>query len=367
MQRFLIIQTAFIGDVILATVLIEKLYADFPGAKIDFLLRKGNEGLLFNHPYLNEVLIWNKKENKTKNLFEIIKIIQKNKYDKVINVQRFFSTGLLTALSKAKEKIGFNKNPLSFLFDIKVKHVIGTKENPVHEVQRNLSLIKHFTSDKPATVKLYPSEKDYNKAQKIVNGEWSIMNRQTSNVNNESSSVNRGKPETENRKPETHNYICIAPTSVWFTKQYPKEKWIEFLQQLSNEIKIFLIGASSDKFLCDEIKNALQGKSIINLCGELSFLESAALMQNAKMNYVNDSAPMHIASAMNAPVAAVFCSTVTWFGYTPLSDRSFVVEKDEPLYCRPCTTHGRRACPEKHFKCALDIKKEQLLSVLNNE
>ena len=163
MQKFLIIQTAFIGDVVLATVLIEKLHADFPDAQIDFLLRKGNEGLLQNHPYLNEVLIWNKKENKTKNLFALIRIIQKNKYDKVINVQRFFSTGLITALSKAKEKIGFDKNPLSFLFDKKVKHVIGTKENPVHEVQRNLSLIKHFTSDKPATVKLYPSKDDYEK------------------------------------------------------------------------------------------------------------------------------------------------------------------------------------------------------------
>jgi len=138
------------------------------------------------------------------------------------------------------------------------------------------------------------------------------------------------------------------------------------LQQLTNEIKIFLIGAASDKILCDEIKNTLPEKSIINLCGELSFLESAALMQNAKMNYANDSAPVHIASAVNAPVTAVFCSTVTWFGYTPLSDKSFVVEKEEPLYCRPCTLHGKKYCPEKHFKCALDIKKEQFLQTLHN-
>ena len=66
LQKFLIIQTAFIGDVILATVLIEKLHENFPDAQIDFLLRKGNEGLLANHPYLNEILIWNKKQDKTK-------------------------------------------------------------------------------------------------------------------------------------------------------------------------------------------------------------------------------------------------------------------------------------------------------------
>src|SRR6185436_6499797 len=117
MQKFLIIQTAFIGDVVLATAIIEKLHSDFPGSRIDFLLRKGNEELLNGHPYLNEVLIWNKKENKTKNLFKLIRIIRQQNYDKVINVQRFFSTGLVTVLSGAKEKIGFDKNPLSLFFD----------------------------------------------------------------------------------------------------------------------------------------------------------------------------------------------------------------------------------------------------------
>ena len=338
MQKFLIIQTAFIGDVILATILIEKLHVDFPDARIDFLLRKGNESLLENHPFLNEILIWNKKQQKTKNLLALIKKIREKKYDKVINVQRFFSTGLMTAFSNATEKIGFNKNPLSFLLDVSVKHVIGTKENPVHEVQRNLELIKHFSSDKPANIKLYPSKDDYEKIKSTVNCQLPIV-----------------------------NYICIAPSSVWFTKQYPKEKWIEFMNKLDKQLNIFLLGAASDKFLCDEIMHPVANHTIYNLCGELSFLQSAALMQSALMNYVNDSAPMHIASAVNAPVTAIFCSTVPWFGFTPLSTKNFVVEKTEPLYCRPCTTHGKRECPEKHFKCALDIQPEQLLATLNNE
>ncbi|MEO8711358.1 MAG: glycosyltransferase family 9 protein, partial [Parafilimonas sp.] len=309
MQKFLIIQTAFIGDVVLATVIIEKLHENFPDAEIDFLLRKGNEGLLENHPYLNEVLIWVKKENKTKNLFKLIKIIRQKKYDKVINVQRFFSTGLMTALSNAKEKIGFDKNPLSFLFDIKVKHIVGTKENPVHEVQRNLSLIRHFTDDKLATLKLYPSKEDYDKVTSIINRQSSMRS-------------------TVNGQRSTYKYICVAPSSVWFTKQYPKEKWIEFLKDISPEINIYFLGAASDKNLCDEIIEALPNHQTKNVCGVFSFLQSAALMQNAFMNYVNDSAPMHIASAMNAPVTAIFCSTVTWFGYTPLSTISFVIEKD---------------------------------------
>ena len=356
MQKFLIIQTAFIGDVVLATVIIEKLHANFPNAQIDFLLRKGNEGLLLDHPYLNEVLIWNKKKDKTKNLFKLIQVIRKKKYDKVINVQRFFSTGLVTALSDAKEKIGFDKNPLSFLFDKKVKHIVGTKADPVHEVERNLSLIKHFTDDAPATVRLYPSAEDF-----------AFVKRQTSNVKGEMEELKTQNSELKTQNLEPTTYICVAPSSVWFTKQYPKEKWIEFLHQIPSTMNIFFLGAVSDKLLCDEIINALPDHSAKNLCGELSFLQSAALMQNAVMNYVNDSAPMHIASAMNAPVAAVFCSTVRWFGYWPLSDKSFVIERTELLYCRPCTTHGRKYCPEKHFKCALDINKDELLVTLNHE
>ena len=77
MQKFLIIQTAFIGDVVLATSLIEKLHYHFPAAEIDFLLRKGNESLLSNHPFLNQVIIWDKQKNKLRNLWKTIRIIQR--------------------------------------------------------------------------------------------------------------------------------------------------------------------------------------------------------------------------------------------------------------------------------------------------
>src|SRR5215467_2333249 len=116
MQRLLIIQTAFIGDVVLATSLIEKLHHHYPDAQIDFLVRKGNEGLLAGHPWLHELLVWDKREYKLRNLWKTIRIVRKRKYDKVINVQRFASTGLLTVFSGARETIGFDKNPLSFLF-----------------------------------------------------------------------------------------------------------------------------------------------------------------------------------------------------------------------------------------------------------
>ena len=120
MQKFLIIQTAFIGDVILATAVAEKLHHRFPDAQIDFLLRKGNEALLANHPFIKTVFVWDKKQGKLKNLFSITKQVRANHYDHIINLHRFASSGIIAGFSGAKEIVGFDKNPLSFLFTKKI-------------------------------------------------------------------------------------------------------------------------------------------------------------------------------------------------------------------------------------------------------
>jgi heptosyltransferase-2 len=159
---------------------------------------------------------------------------------------------------------------------------------------------------------------------------------------------------------------------VWFTKQYPQEKWAAFIREVPAPYTVYLLGAPSDKELCEQIR-ALAAvdpsipaatANIIILSGQLTFLQSAALMKEATMNYVNDSAPMHFASAVNAPVTAVYCSTVPAFGFGPLSDVKFIVEIKEPLDCRPCGLHGYRACPRGHFHCAYKIQEAQLLETL---
>ncbi|MEY4381013.1 MAG: heptosyltransferase-related protein glycosyltransferase family 9 protein, partial [Bacteroidota bacterium] len=96
MRRILVIQTAFIGDVVLATAMLENLHAAYPSAKLDILVRQGANELFTNHPYVNQVHVWDKKKNKYQHLFQIIKTIRKNKYDVVINVQRYLATGIIT-------------------------------------------------------------------------------------------------------------------------------------------------------------------------------------------------------------------------------------------------------------------------------
>src|SRR5690349_2324895 len=166
-MKILIIQTAFIGDVILATALVESLRKRFPEARIDFLLRKGNESLLTGHPHLKEVLIWDKKKNKYRHLLQTLLAIRRAKYDLVVNCQRFGASGFLTAFSGARETTGFRKNPFSPFFSKKLPHRIG---DGVHEVVRNHALIAHLAGEITEMPRLYPSKTDVEKAAALAHG-----------------------------------------------------------------------------------------------------------------------------------------------------------------------------------------------------
>lgn len=323
-MNFLVIQTAFIGDVVLATPLVEKINRFFPDSSIDVLVRNGNEKLLSGHPHIRKVLIWNKKEHKYAGLISLSRQIRTEQYDWVINCQRFAASGLLTVFSGARNTVGFDKNPFSFLYSRRVAHRYGSSASPLHEVDRNLSLITHLTDNSSEKPRLYPSTADFDRAAEFAGGQ---------------------------------PYVCIAPTSVWFTKQFPAHKWLELIRiLLPRGYRIFLLGGNEDVQPCEAMRVAASHPEVRNAAGRLSFLESAALMKGAAMNYANDSAPVHIASAVDAPVTAVFCSTVTSFGFTPLSRRSHIVESKEHLACRPCGLHGFKACPKGHFACAESIR-----------
>jgi heptosyltransferase-2 len=318
LDRILVIQTAFLGDVILASPVWENLHAAYPHAQIDIVVKKGNESLLTAHPFLHQVFIFD-KSHKVKNLWNLGKTLRSHQYDLVINLQRFTSSGILTLLARGKETRGFEKNPLSLFFTKRFKH--DMKPN-WHEVDRNLRLISDLVTAPIRRPQLYPRKEDLNSIQ-----------------------IYQEVP-----------YYCLAPTSVWFTKQAPQEIWLELIDKLSQtKDQIFLLGSPSDRAYLDEIVNKTGSSLVINLAGKLSLLQSAALMAGAKHNYVNDSGPLHLASASNAPVSAFFCSTVPEFGFGPLSENAAIIEVKD-LACRPCGLHGHKACPKGHFKCGKDLK-----------
>jgi heptosyltransferase II len=312
-SNILVIQTAFIGDAILASSLLEKLHGKFPSAAISILVREGNQSIYAGHPFLKEVMVWNKKERKLKNLFGLVRAIRKRKFDCVVTGHRYASSGFLTAFSGARHTAGFKENPFSFLFSHTARHAIGDGR---HETERLNSLVSDFAGEAAALPRLYPTISDEKAISEYL------------------------------RTP----FVCMAPASVWFTKQLPAEKWIELMNRIDRSTAIYLLGAPGDTALCEELRAGSLHTGVTVLSGKLSLLQSAALMRHAAMNYVNDSAPLHLASSVNAPVTTFFCSTVPAFGFGPLSTYS-VISGVDGLPCRPCGLHGYKACPLGHFKC----------------
>src|SRR5690606_25729931 len=207
---------------------------------------------------------------------------------------------------------------------------------PWHEVQRNLQLIRAIDP----SFEIVDNSKNYRP-------ELPLQQKHLDKVS----------PFTQG------DYFVVAPASVWFTKAWSEHKYKELTAELVKQGKVFFIGAPSDMELCDRIRAGLPNTE--NLCGQLSLLDSAALMQKAKRVFVNDSAPLHLASCVNAKTTAIFCSTVPEFGYTPLADDSVVVDTGKTLSCRPCGLHGHKACPLGHYKCSEDIEIQRVLETIN--
>ena len=214
LSNVLVIQTAFIGDAILATSVIEKIHQFYPTSNIYFLIRKGNESLFSGHPFLKEVWTIDKKK-KYKSYFDVLLKIRQKKFDLLINLHRYFSTNLIALLSGARLKAGYHKLPFNFFFTSSKKHSIGDGR---HETERNHTLIAFITDSKPARPKLYPAQTDFQFVDTL----------------------------------KSVKYICLFPASLWQTKQWPIQKWVELCNRVQN-FKIYLLGGENDVKVCSEI------------------------------------------------------------------------------------------------------------------
>jgi ADP-heptose:LPS heptosyltransferase len=325
-SKVLVIQTAFLGDVVLATALVEALYNQNPSIEIHFLLRKGNESLLKGHPFLKQVWVYD-KAHKFSSMGRLVSAFRKEKFDAVFNLHRFLSSGLLAIASGSSFIAGFDKNPLSFLYSKKVEHVLpfpyNKKDGYLHETERNQLVLSTWMEASLRKPKLYPSPEDFE--------------------------ITKGMAQQP--------FVTMAPGSVWPTKRLPESKWVELVNTVPEAYSIYFIGAPNETELIDTIMNKLGKRvGVSNWAGKLSLLQSAALMSLAERNFVNDSGPLHLASAMDAPVTAYFLSTIPEFGFGPLSTDSIVVEIEEELNCRPCGIHGFKECPQQHFRCGLNVR-----------
>lgn len=320
-QKILIIQTAFPGDVILTLPVLQVIKREMPDSVIDFICIPKTSEILEGNPFVNDLIIYDKRKSGFAGFSGIIKKLRNANYDTVISPHRSFRSTLISYLSGAKKTISFDSSAFNSLYNVKVKY-----QKDIHEIQRNLSLLE------PIGI----IEKNIIRPELFISAE---VKEKISNYLSEN-----------NIKPK-NKFICIAPGSVWFTKRYPKEKFVEVCNLLSDkDLKIFLTGGKADKNITEYILKNTQNKNVIDATGEFDFKESSELISRAELLLTNDSAPLHLANAVGTKVFAIFGATIPGFGFYPFGKEDKVFETNG-LKCRPCSIHGGNECPVRTFDC----------------
>lgn len=323
--NILIIQTAFIGDMILTTPLIGKTKEHFINSHIDVLAIPSTKILLQNNPDVHAIHVYDKRKSDKgpKGFFRICRSIQQANYHLVISPHRSLKSALIAWYSRAPNRISFSNSAGAFLFNMSVP-----ENRSLHETDRILALLRPLGCDTDSVRPcVYPSEADQQTVTALFD--------------------------------KSKKAVALAPGSVWATKRWPVKYFHHLATALAERgYSVFLIGGESDRTLCQEICTETH-KHIINFAGQMDLLQSAALLQRCSVLVTNDSAPMHLASATATPVVAIYGPTVRGFGFYPYQVKHKIIEKDLP--CRPCSKHGGRRCPIKTHECMEKISPQEVL------
>jgi len=331
--RVLVIQTAFVGDVVLSTPLFEAARTRLGAGRVGAVVRPETADLLRNNPHVDDIVVYDKKGGQ-KGPLELLRLAGRLRgaaFDRAVIPHRSFRSALLGYLAGVPVRVGFDRSAGKLLLTERVSY------RSVHEVERNLSLLASWGADtdgiRPA---LYPDEADRQRADALVR---------------------------ESGLAPSDKICGVSPGSVWATKRWPPDRYAELVRRLTEEhgYRAVLFGGSGDRSLCARI-SAESGVDPLNAAGRLTLLQSAALAARCAVFVSNDTGMGHVAAAMNIPVVAVFGPTVPAFGFVPHGAGHQVVETT--LDCRPCSSHGGHQCPIGTHDCMRGIAVERVIEAV---
>ncbi len=329
-----ILQTAFIGDVALSLHLAEVIKKLHPSSHITYVTTPQAEQLAKCAKAINKVIAFDKRRTHKglKGIRHITNQLQASGTDCIISPHRSLRSSLITLLSRPKISVGFNKNALHFIFKHRVRY-----DKYIHETQRNINLLSIF--DDVNVEDIHSTSAEIEIPDKDIIYTDKLLHEKL---------IDHSPP-----------LIAVAPGSVWETKKWGTDNFIELCRSLKHKhYHVILIGSKADADLCNSIADQTDS---VSLAGLTSLPQTLCILQKADLTVTNDSAPCHLSELAGTPVVSIFGPTVPEFGFAPRMELSSVMQIPD-MDCRPCAIHGSKQCPIGTHDC---MQKIDYIMVLN--
>ena len=327
--NILVIKISSVGDVVLVTASLRAIRRKFPKAKIYCLVGKESMEVLQRCPYLDGIIIYDSKEQHKglRGLLKIAKKLQRHKFDKIVDFQNNLKSHLLAFLSFSRESYGYDNGKLGSLLTHRLKNEI--RNIPPVEHQFQLLKILGIEHDQRNFLELWPSPKDFDYAQELLNSEWLGNSENIIGIN-------------------------ISASEKWKTKNWPLVHIARLCDILSSKnIRVLITGTEKDKNSARELLSITKAKPAI-FVGKTDLLQLAALIKSCKVYITPDSAPMHVAAAVKTPFIAFFGPTGS-VRHLPPAEKYIVLRKD--LSCSPCYSSR---CRILTHACMREISPEEV-------
>jgi heptosyltransferase-2 len=285
---------------------------------VDVVTTPAAGSLLETHPAVRSVIRYDKhgRDRGVSGLWKLSRELRSRRYGVVYLPHRSFRSAVLALLAGAQERTGFAGTAAAISY---TRRVPRPREG--HEVERLLALSPG--SGQAAQVSLGLTPDDRHEADRWLE-----------------------------RHAIAPGFIAVAPGSIWGTKRWPY--YADLVKRLARPCVV--IGSAADCDLADSIVTAAPTRAV-SAAGALGLRAAASLISRAAVLVTNDSAPLHLATAVGTPVVSVFGPTVPAFGFGPRGPGDLTLGV-ETLACRPCSKHGPETCPLGHHRCMRDLSVE---------
>jgi lipopolysaccharide heptosyltransferase II len=325
--HILVIKLGAVGDVVLSSAALKALRERFPQARIACLTGRATAPLLYGCPYIDDVILYDhhEKDRGARGFLRVLHELRKFRFDKIIDLQNNTRSHLLTWLCMPRASYGYRNSKLGFL----LTDGIADDKALLAPVPHQFRILHKLGIDYTDGLRLlmWPRREDHAYARDLLNGQWI------------------------DEKAHAIVGINIAASDRWPSKNWSVAAIAELCDRLAGDgVRVAITGMAKDRDMIREVMTQARSKPAM-LAGKTSILQLAALISYCRVFVTPDSAPLHIAAAMNVPVVALFGPTSPE-RHLPPGGNIKVMTKE--MDCRPCYLPNCRSGEAGHA-CLKDI------------